>query len=118
MRDFKQLAIWKRSHQLTLKIYTITSTFPKHELYGLTSQIRRATFSIPTNIAEGCGRFSQKELTRFLDIALGSLAEVQYLVLLSSGLNYINEQNVKELNQELNDIKKMMLSFHQRLRYS
>ncbi|WP_435137132.1 four helix bundle protein [Formosa sp. A9] len=72
MRDFKKYDIWKLSHSLTLEIYKLTSNFPQEELFGLTSQLRRASASIPTNISEGCGRDSDKDFNRFLAIALGS----------------------------------------------
>ncbi|MFC1573576.1 four helix bundle protein [Candidatus Latescibacterota bacterium] len=78
MKDFRQLEVWKRSHELTLKIYKLTKSFPKEELYGVTSQIRRAALSIPTNIAEGCGRKGDVELSRFLVISLGSASELDY----------------------------------------
>lgn len=73
MRDYQHLEIWQRSHKLTLKIYSITQAFPKEELYGLVSQMRRSVSSVPTNIAEGCGRESIAELKRFLTIAAGNL---------------------------------------------
>ena len=78
MRDFHKLMIWQRSHSLTLEIYKITKTFPKEEVFGLTSQIQRAVSSIPTNIAEGCGRNSNKEFAHFLQIAIGSATELEY----------------------------------------
>jgi four helix bundle protein len=89
MRDFKKYDIWQLSHELTLEVYKITSIFPKEELFGLTSQIRRAVSSIPTNISEGCGRNSDKEFNQFLNIALGSASETEYLLTLSKDLNYI-----------------------------
>lgn len=95
MRDFKKYDIWKLSHLLTLKIYEITKTFPKDEVYGLISQIRRASVSITTNISEGCGRDSDLEFNRFLTIALGSASEVEYLLLLSKDLNYVEEIFIK-----------------------
>jgi four helix bundle protein len=75
MRDFKKYDIWQLSHEFTLKIYSNTSLFPKDELYGITSQLRRASSSIPTNISEGCGRNSDKEFNQFLNITLGSVSE-------------------------------------------
>lgn len=95
MRDFHKLIIWQRSHQLALKVYSISKFFPKDELFGLTSQIRRAVSSIPTNIAEGCGRASNKDFAHFLQIAIGSAAEVEYELLLAHDLNYINENDFK-----------------------
>lgn len=78
MKDFKKLKAWEKSHQLTLAIYKVTRSFPKDELYGLTSQMRRASVSIPANIAEGCGRGSDAELARFCHIAMGSASELEY----------------------------------------
>jgi four helix bundle protein len=78
MRDFKEYKVWEKSHYLALEVYRVTATFPKEELYGLTSQIRRASTSIPANIAEGCGRSGNTELARFLQIAMGSASELEY----------------------------------------
>jgi 23S rRNA-intervening sequence protein len=78
MKDFRSLEVWKQSHQLVLNIYRHTESLPKSELFGLTSQIRRAATSIPTNITEGCGRDGEAELGRFLNIAKGSTSEVEY----------------------------------------
>jgi four helix bundle protein len=79
MKDFRELKVWEKSHRLTLKVYRTTVKFPKEELYGLTSQIRRACVSIPTNIAEECGRNRDRELNRFFEIAMGSASELEYL---------------------------------------
>lgn len=89
MKDFRTLEVWKQSHQLTLNIYQAAESLPKSELFSLTSQIRRAVTSIPTNIAEGCGRDGEAELGRFLNIAKGSASEVEYLLQLTHDLNYI-----------------------------
>ena len=83
MRDFKKYDIWQLSHELTLEVYKVTSTFSKEEIFGIISQLRRATSSIPTNISEGCGRNSDKEFNQFLNIALGSALETEYLFILS-----------------------------------
>jgi four helix bundle protein len=113
MRDFKKYEIWQLGHSLTLQIYKITSTFPKEELYGLTSQIRRATSSIPTNISEGCGRNSDKEFNQFLNIALGSTSETEYLLILSKDLNYINIESFEILEKEINIIKSKIYKLKQ-----
>jgi len=115
MRDYQQLAIWQRSHKLTLKVYSITQAFPKEEVYGLVSQMRRSASSIPTNIAEGCGRESIVELKRFLTIASGSSSELQYQFILSKDLNYINEIIFKELFDEITQIRKMIYSYSEKL---
>ena len=89
--------MWKKAHELTLKIYEITKNFPKDELFGLTSQMRRASTSIPCNIVEGKARGSSKDFKRFLLIARGSLEELKYQILLSKDLNYINEDKYQEI---------------------
>jgi four helix bundle protein len=89
MKDFRSLKVWEKAHLLTLKIYKVTEKFPREELYGLTSQIRRACVSIPTNIAEGCVRSSDADFSRFLYIALGSTSELEYLMMLAMDLNFI-----------------------------
>lgn len=105
MRDFKKYEIWQLSHSITLEVYKITSKFPKEELYGLSSQIRRAVASIPTNICEGCGRNSDKEFNQFLNIALGSANETEYLLILAKDLNYLNRELFEVLEKEINIIK-------------
>jgi len=111
MRDFRKLQVWEKSHALTLAVYKKTDNFPKSEMIGLTSQIRRAVISIPTNIAEGCGRKSQKEFLYFLNVAFGSASELQYLIFLSSELNYLDKTLVKQILSEITEIKKMLFSF-------
>ena len=98
MRDYKKYDIWKLSHFLTLEIYKITEDFPKEEVFGLTSQIRRASSSIGINIVEGCGRGSDEDFKRFLRNASGSAFEVEYILLLSKDLNYISEEKFLELS--------------------
>ena len=92
MRDFRELKVWEKAHLLTLKIYKVTKGYPKEELYGLTSQLRRACVSIPTNIAEGCVRSSDADFARFLYIALGSTSELEYLIVLSNDLKFIENK--------------------------
>ena len=115
MRDFKKYDIWQLSHLLTLEIYKITTVFPKEEIYGLTSQIRRATSSIPTNISEGCGRNSDKEFNQFLNIALGSANETEYLIILSKDLNYISEEQFSDLDFKINTIKSKIYKLKEKL---
>ena len=92
MQDFKKMAVWQKSHALTLALYQATISFPRDEMYGLTSQLRRAGSSIPANIAEGCGRNGNAELARFLYIAMGSASELEYHLLLARDLGYLAEQ--------------------------
>lgn len=116
MKDFRKLMVWEKAHQLTLKIYKITEEFPREELYGLTSQIRRACVSIPTNIAEGCVRSSDADFSRFLYIALGSTSELEYLILLAMDLKLIKNDLYIGLNNEINEIKKMLILMIQKLK--
>ena len=104
------------SHELTLQIYKTTKTFPKEEMYGLTSQMRRAASSIPINIAEGCGRASQAELARFLDIASGSASELDYQLQLAADLGLIDQQCYEELFEILDHIRKMLTSLTKSVR--
>ena len=97
MRDFKKFEVWQLSHQLTLKIYTSTKSFPKEELFGSTSQIRRSFASIGFNISEGSGRNSDKEFANFINIALGSSNEAENQLILAKDLNYINESDCQNL---------------------
>jgi four helix bundle protein len=116
MRDFHKLIIWQRSHQLALKVYSISKFFPKDELFGLTSQIRRAVSSIPTNIAEGCGRASNKDFAHFLQIAIGSAAEVEYELLLAHDLDYINNSDYQFLTEETVAVRKMIIKYQSELK--
>ena len=111
MRNFRELQIWQKSHQFTLRTYLFTKSYPKEELFGLTSQMRRSSSSIPSNIAEGCGRNTNPDFKRFLVIASGSSAELEYQLILSKDLNYISEKTFKELEIELIEIRKMLHSF-------
>ncbi|MFZ5968908.1 MAG: four helix bundle protein [Bacillota bacterium] len=108
MSKYKELNVWNEAHQLTLKIYSITQRFPAEEKYGLISQIRRAAMSIPTNIAEGQGRSNNNEFVNFLRIAKGSATEVEYLLLLSYELKYIEEDLFNDLSQQIQKILAML----------
>ena len=116
MRDFHKLKAWQKSHQLALEIYKVSQSFPKEELFGLTSQIRRAISSVPTNIAEGCGRDSNKDFAHFLQIAIGSASEVEYELLLAHDLQYINKDEYERLTFEMVAIRKMIVKYRAELR--
>ena len=116
MKDFKSLIPWSRAHELTLKVYDATKGFPREEAFGLTSQLRRACASIPANIAEGCGRNGDAELARFLIIAAGSASEVEYHLLLAHDLNYLSHTDYGRLNGEVNELKRMLSAFIQKLK--
>ena len=111
MRDFKTLTVWRKAHLLTLRVYQITSSFPPEEKYGLTSQLRRSSASVPTNIAEGCGKESERDFARFLSISSGSASEAEYQFMLAKDLGYIQENVYIELDRDVNEIKKMLRSF-------
>lgn len=111
MRDYKKVNVWEKSHNFTLNIYKITRTFPKEEAYGITSQLRRASSSIPANIAEGLNRRSSKELRSFLYIAFGSANETQYFLELSKDLGYLKEEDWKEFDKAIRLIQKMLNKF-------
>jgi four helix bundle protein len=116
VKDFRQLKVWQRAHQLTLEIYKTIASFPRSEAYGLTPQIRRAAVSIPSNLAEGCGRNGDAELARFCSIASGSTSELEYQILLARDLNLILSETHEKLAQQITDIKRMLTVFVQRLR--
>lgn len=113
MKDFRKLNVWGKAHSLVLEVYPATRNFPKEELYVLTSQIRRAVLSVPTNIAEGCGRGSDADFNRFLQIAFGSATETEYLLLVSKDLEYIDANHYEHLNNHVKEIKKMLTSLMQ-----
>ncbi|MCG3113825.1 MAG: four helix bundle protein [Candidatus Manganitrophus sp. SB1] len=116
MKDFRELKVWEKGHELTLSIYQATLSFPKEERYGLTSQIRRSSASIPANIAEGCGRFGDAEFARFLQIAMGSASETEYHILLARDLKFIKDEDYRHLEQQVIEVKRMLSSFIEKLR--
>ena len=116
MRDFRELKVWEKAHLFTLDIYKASLGFPDDERYGLTSQLRRASTSIPTNIAEGCGRRTEKELAQFLQIAVGSASEVDYLLQLTHELQYIKSDRYEKLVYQIVEIRKMLIAFIKPLR--
>ena len=111
VQNYKQLKIWKRSFDLAVKIYKITAKFPKHENYNLTSQLRRASTSISTNIAEGASKHTPTDFVRFLYQAYGSLKEVESLLLLSKEMKYILVKDFEPLSREVDEIARMIYKF-------
>ena len=108
MRDYKKYNVWELGHEITLEIYQLTKSFPKEELYGITSQMRRAAYSIPSNIVEGCGRESAAEFRRFLIISQGSASELEYFTILSHDLNYIESEIFKVILNKVNKIRRSL----------
>lgn len=115
MHRFKDLEIWKLSRKFCSEIYNITSSFPENEKFGLTNQLRRASVSVPSNIAEGCSRSSNKDFLRFLEIAIGSIYEIETQLLISFDLGYINQFKLEELIYDLDTIIKMISKFRSTL---
>ena len=116
MQDYRQLKVWQKSHQVVLQVYKIATDFPSNEKYGLVSQIQRSAVSIPSNIAEGSARSSDVDFARFLHIAMGSAAELDYQLLLSHDLGFLPSNDYEKLSEELTSIRKMLNSFIQRLK--
>jgi len=108
MKDFRKLKVWEKAHRLTVDVYRASARFPRSELFGLTSQIRRAAASVPSNIAEGCGRRTDAELARFSEIAMGSASELEYQLLLAADLEYLNERDSAGLSTDVIEVKRML----------
>lgn len=115
MQPFTELKVWQRSHALVLQLYKLTREFPADERFGLTSQLRRAAMSVPTNIAEGSRRQHRPDFARFLNIAEGSLAEVEYLVMLSRDLGYVEEKTARPQVDEANEIARMLYALRRKV---
>lgn len=103
----RDLEVWNKAINMVTEIYKVTNTFPSHELYALTNQMRRAAISVPSNISEGCARFSDKETLKFISIAIGSIAELQTQFVIAKNLNYIEDE--KKYTEQLEEIKRMLL---------
>lgn len=108
MKDFRDLKVWEKAHELALACYEATSSFPKQEIFGLVSQIRRAGGSVPANIAEGCGRGGNGEFHRFLQIAMGSASELEYHLLLSRDLKFMDSNSYDRLVLQVTEVKRML----------
>ncbi len=116
MKDFRSLDVWKKSHELVQAVYKASAGFPSSELYGLTSQIRRAASSIPANIAEGCGRGSDRDFARFLQIAMGSASELEYHLILARDLGFLDAVQHDALEQATTEVKRMLTEFVKKLK--
>ena len=108
LKSYKELNVWQKAYQFCLELYKVTMGFPKEERYGLTSQIRRAAVSVPSNIAEGYGRKTTKEYIQALYIAYGSNCELETQLMLSGDLGYINDENLERLQKDIGDIERML----------
>ena len=111
MRNYRDLLVWKKSHNIALDLYKVSQSFPREELYGMTSQIRRAAISIGANLAEGCGRQTSGELARFVRIAMGSASELDYHLLVSHDLGFINDGDFGRITAGLTEVRKMLTAF-------
>ncbi|MFC2108593.1 four helix bundle protein [Candidatus Bipolaricaulota bacterium] len=116
MKDFRSVDVWKKSHELVLAVYKVSAGFPSSELYGLTSQVRRAASSIPANIAEGCGRGSDRDFARFLQIAMGSASELEYHLILARDLGFLDDVQQGALEQATTEVKRMLTGFMKKLK--
>lgn len=116
MQNFRDLKVWQKSHSLVLAIYQATAGFPREELYGLTTQMRRAAVSVPANIAEGCGRGSGLDFARHLQIAMGSASELEYFFLLACDLSLVDRDRERCLTSDVTEVKRMLASLIQKVR--
>ncbi len=115
MRDFKKYDVWRLRHELVLEVYKTTSSFPNSEKFQLVSQMQRAAYSIPSNFSEGCGRDSDKDFNRFVQISLGSAHELEYFFILCKDLGFIKPEIFGKLDFKINEIKKMLYSLGKKL---
>ena len=116
MQSFRNLRVWEKAHRLTLEIYASSKAFPRDEMFGLTSQMRRSSSSIGMNIAEGCCRKGDLEMGRFLQMAMGSASELEYQILLARDLNYLRDPGYEHLTTQVVEIKKMLSSLMQKVK--
>ncbi|HXZ01769.1 MAG TPA: four helix bundle protein [Stellaceae bacterium] len=116
MQNFRDLKVWSKAHAVALSIYENSEAFPASERYGITSQMRRAATSIPSNIAEGCGRSSNADLARFLHIAFGSASELEYLLLLARDLGFLQATTHDTILADLQEVKRMLTSLITRVK--
>ena len=115
MKNFRDLQVWHKAHQITLSSYRVTAKFPREEIYGLTSQIRRCSVSVAANIAEGCGKRGNAEFQRFLNIATGSASELEYHFLLAHDLGLLSDLEHRQLDTAVTEVKRMLASLVRRV---
>jgi len=115
VRDFRSLKVWEKAHQLTLAVYRASRAFPVEERYGLTRDLRRSAASVPTNIAEGCGRETERELGRFMSIAAGLASDAEYQLLLAHDLGYLAPDAYRDLHSRVTEVRRMLSAFMQKL---
>ncbi|RSK41515.1 four helix bundle protein [Mangrovimonas spongiae] len=115
MRDFRKYEVWELGHKLTLEVYALTQTYLNQEKYQVISQMQRAAYSIPSNFSEGCGRKTDKEFHRFIQICLGSAHELEYFFILSKDLDYVSDETFKVLSEKINVIKRKLYTLSKRL---
>lgn len=116
MRNHEELEVWQKAHSLTVKLYRLTGNFPRSEMFGLTSQIRRAAGSIGANLAEGCGRWGEAELARFVQIAMGSASELQNHLRLARDLDFLNSDEFQNVMKDVTSVRQMLTALLQTLR--
>ena len=116
MQNYKDLIVWKKAHELVLYIYRVTAAYPKVEQFGITGQLRRAVVSIPSNIAEGCGKYTDADLANYFQTALGSSNEVEYLAYLSHELRYLDDPTFKQVDIHVNEIKAILITLILKIR--
>ena len=115
MHNFKKLDIWIKSMDLVTEIYQITNTFPNYERFGLTSQMQRSAVSIPSNIAEGSAKSSNKDFSRFLEMSIGSSFELETQIILATNLRYLESENSITIQNKISEIQKMIIGFKNKL---
>jgi four helix bundle protein len=115
VKDFRELKVWQKAHELTLAVYRISATLPREELYGLSSQLRRSSSSIAANLAEGCGRNGDAEFARFCSLAMGSASELEYHLLLAKDLRLISIADYEPLAARVTEVKRMLAALLQKL---
>jgi four helix bundle protein len=116
MQDFKKLNVWAKAHQQTLRVYAATRRFPREKLFCLTQQMRRSASSIPSNIAEGCGRGTAADFARFLQMAMGSACELEYQLLLARDLDYLPHELHSQFDADVCEVKRMLTALMARVR--
>ncbi len=116
MKNYKDLLVWQKAHKLVFDVYKISNKYPSGERYNLTRQVRRAAISIPTNIAEGCGKLTQPDFAKYLQDAFGSTQEVEYLSFLSFELSYLKREDYDKLDKKINEVKAMLISLIKKVR--